>query len=331
MKKLLSVVLAMMMMLSVVACGKKADTVSATLTNMNKFEANELNMEFQLKSEEDNMDMSIKLEAMNVDNKNMYINILAKGNVEDYSIEEYTKLTDVYIENGENFYVNAVSILDFAAEVDAQFAMVAGFLDFPEDYFKITKAEILEYCKASDVEILEEDFDAMFNAKADVKQNEKVLKIVGDFFDQYLKEGKDEVGSVKDGVVTITMNEKNAKKCLETLSKLDVEAFAKELFTELKNLDSSVEVDELLAEIEGANDQMKQAVENFDDSAFEDMDISFEFGNKDKQNFMNMKMNVEGVMMDFKMSATNAKVKKLEFPTASFGMDELENLINSLS
>lgn len=329
MKKLLSLMLAVMMVLSLAACGKKAKTVTATLEAMNKMEPNKVNCEVVMKSDVEDVDLSVLFEAQKIDNKNMYMSFSAKGSVADYTIDKYTKVTDVYIENGKNIYVNAAAAMDFAIELDSQFALIAGMLDFPEDYFKISISEIAELMKQADVEISEKDIEAIFEAEADAKQQEKLIKILGEFLDKYIKEGKGNVGSVDNGMTTLKLSDKNAKDVLQALNAVDVEGFLKDVFKELESMDSSFDADEYLSEIEGINDDIKAELDNFDASDYEDMDMVVKFGVQDKKAIMNMSVKAEDATITMDITSVNEKIKAFDFPTASFGMDEVMNMIGN--
>ena len=256
-KKLLSIMLMVVMVLSVAACGKKASanaqTATAILENISKAEVNTVSMEFEMAMEDEALGIRVTSSAK--DESNAYATVEMKMNIEGYEMKEYVELTNIYVVDKNTIYIDMNQILEFLTELDSQFAMFTAYFNFTGDYLVITMDDLKALY--ADMGMDPAEIEAAFNAETDEELNKQLVNILGTFLDDYVSKAG-EVASIKDGKLTVKVNNDNIVVAMDALAQMDVEDFLLKLAEAIDKQAGTVETTaSMKAEVEGMNDSIK--------------------------------------------------------------------------
>ncbi len=344
-KRLLSIALMLVMVVSLVACGSKAaSTPKDVLAAMMGAEVGsaQYTMDFVIG---DNT-VNVKMDLSQKDEMNGMFTISAKFNVPEagYEVKEFTPVTEMYVVDGTTVYMNVGQIMDFLTGIDSQFAMFESYLGLTSDYVMISYEDIIDLYKAAGMDPAEAGLTMPTEADANLMElsQNALVEIFGDFLNEYATNAGDSVIAVKDNKITFTMTPENMATVIDAMAKIDVETYVKNLGAKLDEIYKTDEYTTMLTtDLEGTNDALKQAAEDakagIEPDGFEKMTVVMGLNGKNVE----MTMDVTGkestaadagdVKINMVMTTTPDKAKEITVPTEYMDIYDIIGIVNQLS
>lgn len=327
-KKLLSIVLMLVMVLSLAGCNNQLaakPTAKSVLETISNAEQNTISYEMDI--EASGMFLSLKFDGVMKDEANAYVNVLAKLSYDTYVIEEYCELTNIYVINNEMIYIDVQQVLDFLVELDSQFAMLSTYFELPGEYLAFTPEDIVELYEELEIDTSELNLESMsMSMEANEEYNARALDILGSFLDEYVEKTGGTSTNVEKNKISIKINNDNIGTIVKGLAEMDIEGYLSDILELSADMQGGMTADFNAAksELSGINAQMKQAAENFETVSSEmgDVDIAFEMGVEGTNTTMNMSMNVDGLKFNLIYSATPEFATEFSIPANTMTMDE---------
>lgn len=339
-KKLLSVLLMFVMALSLAACGtKKAGSGNSSKTvfdSMKAQEANSVSMVFEMSMDDENL--AFKMDVTDFDDKTAAATLDMKMNLEGMNTgASYVRLTDVLVEE-DIIYVNVASVLDFMAELDPQYAMLAEYFELPGDYLKLTLDDLTELY--SDMLGMDIDFAELMEASLeettaeDKASTDALLEVMCKFIDDFASREGSQL-TISDGKISISVTEKNFTEFMEALAQVDVEEYLMQYAEAMDKIEGGVDYTAAMKqEIEGLNDQIKKLAEELkEDGIDEDEQVAIDFtmGTEGKNNVVSASINVkdeyEDVTMALSLTTSPDKGTAVATPDSVMTYDEFMSLM----
>lgn len=334
-KRLLSLVLMLVMVLSLAGCGSKQPTAKDVLTEMSNAEVSTAEYEMEMSSGGESM--KLKLTVSQNDDQNGYAKVEAMIDLPvsaGYSMESYVPLTELYVVDGENIYINVQMLIDFFVELDSQFAMIDAYLALPSDYIVITYDDVIQLCEEMGVELsgLEVTIPTEEEKELNKKNTEALAEVLGDFLNELAANSGEKVIKVADGIVSFTINDDNLEDFIEALSKIDVEKYFKTFAEKIDAIDPTLGMEELLgAELDGLNDALKDEADYVKEHGVDEFgEFSLEFGTKDKENVFSMGMSADDVELKINLKASSEKTEKITAPEDAMDLNDVMGILNEL-
>lgn len=339
-KRLLSIMLMLVMALSLVACGKKAGadakaSAKNVLDQIIKAETNTVNCELELTSGEEVM--SFRITGANKDESNGYAVIEMKMTMDPYVMEDYAELTNIYVVNGKEFYIDIQQFLDFMTELDSQFAMLSSYLKLPGEYLVVTLEDILALYESMGIDTSELDFESLGDSKANEAYSKAVIEVLGAFVDEFAGKAGESTVQISDSKVAIKVNNDNIQAVMDALAAMDVENYFMDLAERIDKIENSVtNTAAMKEEVTGWNDAIKASAEDLKSNGLGDdkMDIVFNMGMNGNNVEMNMNMNIddsgEVVVMNMSFVTTPDKAQDFSIPASSMDLDTFMQMLSEL-
>lgn len=223
MKKFLSALLIVVMVLSLVACGTgdNKPTAKKVIKQIldTKVTSSEMYMHF---TDDDGSNYHIKLDQYGDSNKNAVLEIYAKFSSDTYNLDDYEKVTDIYVIDGKKVYFNTMELKKFLVKVDNQFAMFTAIFSFPGDYLLIDKEGVENVCKQFGVEVPEavEDVEQLGEVNKD-----EVANVLGGILDELVSKVSEGSIVVTDNDVTFHLTKESLDSILNALGEMDFEKY----------------------------------------------------------------------------------------------------------
>lgn len=338
-KKLLSVMLMLVMVLSVAACGKKAGadaqpTVKNVLEKISKAESNSVTCELEMKTDDGNL--SFKISGSNKDGSNGYAKVEAKFNIEPYSMNDYVEFTNIYVVNDE-VYINLQQMLDFLTELDSQFAMISAYLKLPGDYIVLTLDDVIELYEQMGIDTSELDFDSLKTEEWNKEYTEAIIQVFGDMFDEYASKAGETAVTVTADKVTFTVNNDNITAVLEALAAMDIENYFMDLAERIDKIDKTVgNTAAMKEEVKGWNDGIKSALEDVKANGTGDdkVNLVMTMGMNGKNMEMSLKADVESygntTAVNMTLQTTPDKASDFQIPSSTMSLEQLMQMLADL-
>ncbi len=343
-KRLLSIALMLVMVLSLVACGSKAATPKDVLVAMSGAEVGsaQYTMDFVIGENT----VNVKMDLSQKDEMNGMFTVSAKFNIPEsgYAIEEFTPVTEMYVVNGTEVYLNVGQIMDFLVEMDSQFAMIEAYLGLTSDYLMISYEDLIDLYESMGMDPAELGLTMPTEADANLMElsQNAMIEIIGDFLNEYATNAGESVIVAKDNKITFTMTPENMATVVEAMSKIDVEAYVKNLGAKLDEIYGTDEYTTMLTtDLEGTNDALKQAAEDakagIEPDGFEKMTVAMGLNGKN----IELTMDVTGkestasdagdVKINMVMTTTPDKAKEITVPTEYMDIYDIIEIVNALA
>lgn len=223
MKKIISVLLMFTIMLSVTACaGTDKKTTAQSVINKiieTKATSGEINISLDAGSEGS---CDVKINISGDSDKNALIDVYAKINYDTYSMDDYEKVTDIYVFNSQQqVYLNITQIKKFLVNVDDQFAMFTAIFSFPGEYLIVDKESLEELLSQYDVDIAEETQEISEVTDEDKKD---LAQYLGEIIDELAENTTDAV-TITENNLSFHLTQENADSICDALLEMDFEKF----------------------------------------------------------------------------------------------------------
>lgn len=339
MKKFLSMLMMLVTVLSLTACGAKngasANDAKSVLESISKIEANSVECVLDVKVGAETM--SFKIAGASKDESNAYVSILAKLNIEEYAMDDYVELTNVYYANGEEFYINIKQVLEFLTELDSQFAILSTYLALPGDYVMMTYDDLVELYAQMGVDMSDIDLSELAQSETDEEYVKLVVDVLGGFINDFSKNAGEDTVAVKDNKITVTINNDNAVAAMEALAAMDVEEYFMKLAEGIDKVEGGVSTTAAMkSDIEGLNDNIKSAAEDLKANGVGDdkVELNFAIGVDGSSVTMSADAKVdesgEETVIGFTYTAKPDKAENFSIPTSTMSLDDFMQMLSDL-
>lgn len=338
-KKVLSIMLMLVMVLSVTACGKKtgADaqpTVKNVLEAISNTETNTVTCEIEFESAEESM--AFRIAGANQDEQHGYATVELKLNIDPYVMEDYVRLTDLYVVNDE-VYMNVQQILDFMVELDSQFAMLSAYFQLPGDYLAITLDDLIALYEEMGIDTSELDLESMESEEWNDEYTKAMVEVFGSMLDEFAAKTGETTVTITADKATFTINNDNILTVMDALAAMDLEDYFMDFAEKIDKIDGTVGNTAYMKEqVEGMNDEIKSAAEEVkangvgEDKVNVVIDLGVN-GNSVEVN-LNMDMETDGETSTMKvaMITTPDKASEVTVPVSTMTLEEFMQLLEQL-
>lgn len=255
-KRIISMLMVVMMILSLTACGKKGGNDAATakdvLTKIAEYEGKQMDMTFDIEVEGEKM--SFRIAASQLSDTEVGLDMYMT-----YGTSGEVKLTTMYGSNTE-IYVNLQEILDALVVIEPSFAAYTAYYQLPSDWVLVTLEDLKMLYAMMGVDTTA--FDLAMAAEEDQKASEefetKTIEAFGNFLDEYANAAGNEVLAVENGTVTFKLNNENVAAAMKALASIDVEKYINDYVAAVESIEGTEETVEQLKEMSvGLNDAIK--------------------------------------------------------------------------
>ncbi|MDD6571464.1 MAG: hypothetical protein PUF12_03640 [Thermoflexaceae bacterium] len=338
-RKVLSIMLMLVMVLSLAACGKKAGadaqpTVKNVLENISKVEANTVTCEFVIEDAEFNM--AFRITGSNQDETHGYATIEMKLNMDPYVMEDYAELTNMYVIN-EEVYINVQQILDFLTDLDSQFAMLSAYFALPGDYLVVTLDDLIALYEQMGIDISELNLESMQSEEWNEEYTKAMVEVFGNMLDEYAVKAGESAVTITADKATFTVNNDNVVAIMDALAAMDIENYFMDFAEKIDKIDGTVGNTAYMKEqVEGMNEEIKSAAEEVKANGVGDdkVNMVIDMGVNGTSAVINFNMDMETYgetsKMTLTMTTTPDKASDVTVPVSTMTIEELMKLLSDL-